>query len=241
MTYVTSDIHGNLRRFQSILSQISLTPEDTLFVLGDVIDRHPQGVEILRYIMHQPNIKMLLGNHEQLMIDTIAEYPQPHFSNVPRQLWYINHGQMTEKAYSALSDEEKKAIFNFLIGLPLSFDIEVNGIKFKLVHGAPPEWFESGCGYFEEIDFSVWSRIEKTTKVDGYTLIFGHTPTDYYQDADPLKIWYGKNKIGIDCGSGWPEHDIDFDRPLGRLACLRLDDMKEYYSEELTPNEKLDS
>ena len=39
MIYVMSDIHGNTRRFDSILKQIDLQPEDTLYILGDVIDR----------------------------------------------------------------------------------------------------------------------------------------------------------------------------------------------------------
>lgn len=44
MIYVLSDIHGHEKRFASILKQINLQPEDTLYVLGDVIDRHPGGV-----------------------------------------------------------------------------------------------------------------------------------------------------------------------------------------------------
>lgn len=47
MIYVMSDIHGNMRRFRSVLEKIQLRPEDTLYVLGDVIDRHPYGIEIL--------------------------------------------------------------------------------------------------------------------------------------------------------------------------------------------------
>ena len=39
MIYVMSDIHGQKRRFDSIMKQIKLQPEDTLYVLGDVIDR----------------------------------------------------------------------------------------------------------------------------------------------------------------------------------------------------------
>ena len=39
-----SDIHGNARRFNSIMQQIDLQPEDTLYVLGDVIDRYPDGI-----------------------------------------------------------------------------------------------------------------------------------------------------------------------------------------------------
>lgn len=50
-TYVMSDIHGNSRRFQSILDQIKLQPEDTLYILGDVIDRFPDGIRILRQLM----------------------------------------------------------------------------------------------------------------------------------------------------------------------------------------------
>ena len=51
MIYVMSDIHGNKRRFESILEQISLREEDTLYILGDVIDRHPDGIELLQRIM----------------------------------------------------------------------------------------------------------------------------------------------------------------------------------------------
>ena len=61
-----SDIHGRKDRFDDILKQIKLTKNDTLYILGDVIDRNPDGITILKYIMHKPNIKMLLGNHEYI-------------------------------------------------------------------------------------------------------------------------------------------------------------------------------
>ena len=62
-----------------------------------------------------------------------------------------------------------------------------------------------------------------------YTIVFGHTPTKFYQDDEPLKIWRGKRLLGIDCGSGYVD---------GRLACIRLEDIrledeKEFYSEEV--------
>lgn len=43
MIYVMSDIHGQKRRFDSVMKQINLQPEDTLYVLGDVIDRNPDA------------------------------------------------------------------------------------------------------------------------------------------------------------------------------------------------------
>lgn len=47
MIYVLSDIHGNKENFDSILEKISLQPEDSLYILGDVVDRYPYGIQLL--------------------------------------------------------------------------------------------------------------------------------------------------------------------------------------------------
>ena len=44
------------------MDQINLQQDDTLYVLGDVADRFPDGIAILRELMGMPNVKMLLGN-----------------------------------------------------------------------------------------------------------------------------------------------------------------------------------
>ena len=93
MHYVLSDIHGNERRFQSILDQIELQPEDTLYVLGDVIDRHRWGLRILRKLMAMPNAELILGNHEYMMLRALGE---PLDENVDDgnalAHWYRNGG-----------------------------------------------------------------------------------------------------------------------------------------------------
>ena len=71
MIYITADIHGNTERYLSLMSKIDLKPDDTLYILGDVIDRHPDGIKLLLEIMDSENIKMLLGNHEYRHIGTI--------------------------------------------------------------------------------------------------------------------------------------------------------------------------
>ena len=55
MIYIMSDIHGNIKAFHSIMEQINLTEEDTLYILGDVIDLNPYGIELLQEIMKMPN------------------------------------------------------------------------------------------------------------------------------------------------------------------------------------------
>lgn len=65
-------------------------------------------------------------------------------------------------------------------------------------------------------------------------IIFGHTMTDHFRGRRyPMEIWYGKGLIGFDCGASYPEGIDPWLGRSGRLACLRLDDMKEFYSEEL--------
>ena len=39
--YVVSDIHGEDDRFHAMLQKINFSKEDTLYILGDVVDRGP--------------------------------------------------------------------------------------------------------------------------------------------------------------------------------------------------------
>ena len=60
-----------------------------------------------------------------------------------------------------------------------------------------------------------------------------YTPTyDFNPFVSPMVIYHGEKRIGIDCGSGFPANARNYGVPNGRLACLRLDDMKEFYSKE---------
>ena len=96
MTYVMSDIHGHLQRFESIMDQIKLGEGDHLFVLGDVIDRHPHGISILLQLMAMLNVKMLLGNHEYMMLRALGR-PYDGYADNGTALdhWYRNGGKVT--------------------------------------------------------------------------------------------------------------------------------------------------
>ena len=47
-TYVISDIHGNYEKYKRLLEMIDFKDQDTLYVLGDVIDRGPEGIKVLK-------------------------------------------------------------------------------------------------------------------------------------------------------------------------------------------------
>ena len=228
MIYVLSDIHGNERRFDSIMKQINLQSEDTLYVLGDVIDRHPGGIRILRKIMAMPNAKMILGNHEYMMLRALG-HPYDNNWDDGRALghWYRNGGKVTHDHLKHIRKSLRREIVEYLHSLPVGMDIQANGASYKLVHGAPAEDYDFEPRYKNAIHYAVRKRLGVDDEPAGdYTLIFGHTPTKHYQDNVPMELWRNGCMIGIDCGCGYPE-----DSPEGRLACLRLDDGKVFYSE----------
>ena len=233
MIYVMSDIHGNLRRFNSIMKQIRLQPEDTLYILGDIIDRHPHGIRILRQIKAMSNAKMLLGNHEYMMLKALDEPYDGLQAQSKQDLekfiqhWYRNGGEVTHRHWKRIRKSDRPEIPAYLKALPLSFDITVSGPTYKLVHAAPPELYKPPMEpYKDRTHFSVWKRLQSDDPLPGdYTLIFGHTPPEHFQSDCPMKLFHANRRIGIDCGSGYP-----IGNAYGRLACLRLDDMRVFYS-----------
>ena len=69
--YVMGDIHGEADRFHAMLEKIHFSEEDTLILLGDVIDRGPDGIKILSDMMKRKNVVMFMGNHELMMLDAL--------------------------------------------------------------------------------------------------------------------------------------------------------------------------
>lgn len=216
MIYVLSDIHGHKSRLDDILQQIDLRAEDHLYVLGDCVDRNPHSLEILQAMLAMPNATVLLGNHEHMMLEALTIHDDT------KELlgrWYRNGGDITHGQFDALPPSERTSLLETLRSLPVNIPITCGGREFLLVHGAP---IGLGDRYADPVKTSVWHRFTAEDAMpDGPTLIFGHTPTKYYQPDEPMRIWHGTNMIGIDCGCAYP---------YGRLACLRLDDMKEFYS-----------
>lgn len=239
MIYVMSDIHGNLRRFESVMKQINLQPDDTLYILGDVIDRWPYGIKILRRIMKMPNVKMLLGNHELMMLEALDENGYVSKNAIGRfgrkiDIWYNNGGMVTHNYIKHLSIPMRREIIEYLKSLPVSYDFDFHGMHYKLVHAAPPEWYETSDRYYSnEKEYAVWERrYPAYGNTETYTVIFGHTPTIHFQSENPMEIHYEEFAIGIDCGAGGAEYVPVQRKRKGRLACLRLDDLNEFYSEE---------
>lgn len=231
MIYVMSDIHGELELFRKMLEKIDLKWDDTLYILGDLIDRGEKSIETLQLAMNHSKIEFIIGNHEDMMLSLYTD-DEKILKNWIRE---CNGGDVTLAQYNRLEEEEKLKIKSFLMNAALYKIVEVNERKFLLVHGgirAMNEYDLEQAIPMQSRRDMIWIR-DEFTKVPcrkDITVIFGHTFTQSI--CEEHKIWYSyieeeekqyNDKIGIDCGSYESK----------KLGCLRLDDMKEFYVESL--------
>lgn len=78
---VLSDIHGNLEFLKGALEAAAFTPDDILFVVGDILEKGRHSLETLRYLMElcrTHTVYPLRGNCDQITLD---------FTSQPRQGW----------------------------------------------------------------------------------------------------------------------------------------------------------
>lgn len=63
-TYCIGDIQGCYAELQQLLQVINYHESDHLWFVGDLVNRGPQSLEVLRLIKKLPNTKIVLGNHD---------------------------------------------------------------------------------------------------------------------------------------------------------------------------------
>lgn len=128
-TYVTSDAHGHLCALKAALEQSDFGPEDQLYVLGDMIDRGPDPLGVVAYVRSLPNAKVLMGNHERMMLDALLRGQRDDMS-----LWDINGGWVTRGQFDELSSDEQKELLAWMHGLSLFDVVDAKGRLFVLAH-----------------------------------------------------------------------------------------------------------
>lgn len=64
--YIVGDIQGCMASLQRLLAEVAWAPgRDTLWCVGDLVNRGPQSLAVLRWVAAQPSqVRVVLGNHD---------------------------------------------------------------------------------------------------------------------------------------------------------------------------------
>ena len=233
MVYVTSDLHGYpLTQFLNLLHAADFSENDFLFVLGDVIDRGAQGAELLRWMAGQPNVQLILGNHEAMLLSCDFLFESVTDESLSKldvekmnllNTWLSNGATPTLTGLRKILKEEPdvmEGILDYLRDLPLYDTVDIGGNKYILVHAGLENYHPHRPLNCYTPDELLWARPDIDTQYfDDAVVIFGHTPTEFFGEQYRGKAIKTKSWICLDTGSAVGN------KPM----LLRLDDMKEFY------------
>lgn len=233
--YVTSDLHGfPMGDLMRCLQSSGFSERDRLYILGDVIDRNNDGgVATLLWLTRCPNAKLILGNHEHMMLQCVRLLVSEADESAERvtesdasamSRWLSNGAEPTIASMRRLlyvAPEQAEAVIKYLKAAPLWETVSAGEREFVLCH--------SGLGNFDPSrqlsDYSaqelLWSRPHPHDRYfENATTVIGHTPTGIFGCSG--RAFHTDTWIDIDVGGA-----------MGRPPMLlRLDDMREFYFNE---------
>lgn len=257
-TYVFSDVHGHHRTLERLLEHVSPTSEDQIWVIGDMVDRGPDPVSVMRTCQSLNNGHVLMGNHEAMMMDFVRS-PMDAFTLLQ---WEMNGGRTTRSGLEALPKHERLELLDWVEQLKLGAHVTIDDQVFVLVHaGLRPLNFTSRSRWtdvtldallrYQNPEDLLWIRDEfwghptgfMDEHGDGPIVVAGHTPVPYVEDLADVFDRPARNADGF-CqvmhlgqteATGWKADRWAIDcgaaggAGWGSLAMVRLDDGEEFY------------
>lgn len=176
-TYLIGDIQGCDTAFARLLTQLSFSPSrDTLYLLGDLINRGPESAEVLRRCMQLGSAaKPLLGNHDLHLLATAYGVRKPGKRDTLQQI---------------LDAPDKNHLLHWVAQQPLARYLEnVNGQRILMVHaGVLPQWtLEQTLCLADEVH----QQVKGDALPDFLQHMYGNTPSHWNEaltGADRLRV-----------------------------------------------------
>lgn len=196
---VIGDVHGHYEGLMRLLAAIAPAADDQLYFLGDLIDRGPASAKVVEFVKDGGH-HCLLGNHEQLMIDS---FPNSTIYAPALQAWLYSGGRATVASYG----EEGIPVphLDWMKTLPRYMDLG----DVWLVHAGVNPRLPLSRQSMQEF---CWIRDEFHSIEKPYfpnkLIITGHTITFTLPEVSPGELASGPGWLDIDTGayhpkSGW--------------------------------------
>ena len=210
-----SDIHGCSRTFKKlVLEKVALEKDDTLFLLGDYINKGPDSKGVIDFIYEIKEagfaVKCLRGNHEQYLIDGL-QYSWEEIAFLSRG------GRETLESFNVKSISEiPEKYLDFIKALPYYIELK----DYLLIHAGLN--FDLADPYRDDYSMLNIRKMDVDfSMTGGKRLIHGHVPMSYLEIERDIQL--KKAHISIDAGCIYREI-----RELNRLVALDIESDKLY-------------
>ncbi len=160
---VISDIHGNMEAIEAVMNDIEKQECEKVFVLGDYAMAGPEPVRAVEYFIDKSNdskFTLIQGNTDLM----IADYTEELYNSLKEKAPVMAEALKSDA--ELINPIQKK----FLKNLPIQKEVEIEGVKFLLVHGSPRKNNE------DILPDTPMGEVEKMLEnVDADVVLCGHT------------------------------------------------------------------
>jgi serine/threonine protein phosphatase 1 len=224
-TWAITDIHGCADTFAALLQRINFSREDTLFLLGDYIDRGPHSKQVLDTILELRatghRVECLLGNHDWVLLHALDEPDTEEAYN-----WKSRFGgKATLRSFGVASEQEIPAKY---IDLLESMDYYREYEDLILVHAGLN--LRSSNPLLDR-EAMLWIRAgDRRVNRDWLgdrIIVHGHTPRAQRKIQKQAKDFAKHPIIGIDNGCVYQRHGMN------HLCALELNTMELVFEQNI--------
>ncbi|MEM8603415.1 MAG: metallophosphoesterase family protein [Cyanobacteria bacterium P01_H01_bin.121] len=202
---VIGDVHGQYVGLVTLLEQVAPGAGDTVYFLGDLIDRGPCSADVVQLVRRE-EYQVIRGNHEEMLLQSINTDGVINQTTLP--LCVQSGGRQTLDSYQQQGSHGIDLLLDdiaWIQDLPYYLDLG----NYWLVHaGLDPERSLDQ----QTADEYCWIRDAFHTSQQPYfknkVIVTGHTITFTFPGIEPGVVVRGKGWLGIDTGayhpkSGW--------------------------------------
>lgn len=221
--YAIGDIHGCAATLDHLMEKIGPSTEDTLFLLGDLIDRGPdsKGVFdlVFQWMEEGLDVKCLRGNHEDMMLKGIKD---PEF-DLPN--WLFWGGSETIQSFDVTHPANiPKQYMSFIKSLDYFLELP----DFVLVHASLNLDIED---YRTDKETMLYGRSHgySHAKVGDKQILHGHTPKPLEEILEQGDNGFWPRVINLDAGCVFTKTDQNF----GYLVAFNMDKPEFIYAKNV--------
>ena len=182
--WAIGDVHGYADTLLTLLDSLNLSSRDRVVLLGDLVDRGPRSCEVIRIARENPQIFSVLGNHEEMMLNSF-DVDNIQTMTAQQTNWFYVGGRATNQSYIDEFTNSQGQIDDFDLRMRVGKDLawldslphHIVLDDFRLVHAGYSPW--DGDLDLQSTDTLMWIRGEfhnSITPVDEKrTVVFGHS------------------------------------------------------------------